>query len=439
MSMADGLVVRARSVEERPTNVPVTMELLNTITGAPWQPTSTLCDAQPLDVRTPDGQQEANPEVEEVPEKAPARVYISKTVLKKVGYSDRCKKCTAMNANDKQKTKNNHHTDECRERVEAAMMQDPKLKRSAVDAENRQNEWLAKQLEDRDEGSAPNPPGAAALGGERAESQREEPSGSGHADGEEDYWVLEETEVVRVHVKPRLTLFTPIGKGCPVEMTEVAEGRSTFVRFIESGEETLIIDNWTVEANSFKRLEGLWKGLTRFTRVETRPASAVSNAPPGPNGPSNMSRYRCRGGLPRAPEMGRPDTEAPLGRVGQDLVPRYDVAELYSPSRITRLAAKRGMRAGWNFDYQHEDPLTGRRYDFLKKADRVETKRLLEEEGVEVLTVSPPCTVFSNLQHMDPVGVTAVEWNEACRKLDHSVEICKSRWRWSEVSSSSIR
>ena len=26
-------------------------------------------------------------------------------------------------------------------------------------------------------------------------------------------------------------------------------------------------------------------------------------------------------------------------------------------SRITRLAAKRGMRAGWNFDYQHEDPL----------------------------------------------------------------------------------
>ena len=96
VSMADGLVVRARSVEERPTNVPVTMELLNTITGAPWQPTSTLCDAQPLDVRTPDGQQEANPQVEEVPEKAPARVYIPKTVLQKVGYSNRCKKCAAM-------------------------------------------------------------------------------------------------------------------------------------------------------------------------------------------------------------------------------------------------------------------------------------------------------------------------------------------------------
>ena len=57
--------------------------------------------------------------------------------------------------------------------------------------------------------------------------------------------------------------------------------------------------------------------------------------------------------------------------------------------------------------------------------DRNAGKRLLEEEGVEVLTVSPPCTVFSNLQHMNPVGVTAVEWNEACSKLDHSIEMCR--------------
>ena len=73
------------------------------------------------------------------------------------------------------------------------------------------------------------------------------------------------------------------------------------------------------------KLEGQWKGLTRFTRVK-----------PGEEGPSS-------GGL------GAIDEE----KIGAT---RYDVAELYSPSRITRLAAKRGMRAGWNFDYQHEDP-----------------------------------------------------------------------------------
>ena len=88
------------------------------------------------------------------------------------------------------------------------------------------------------------------------------------ADSDEDYWVLEETEVVRVHVKPRLALFTPTGTGCPVELTEISEGRSSFVQFIENGEETLIIGNWKMKGNAHMKLEGQWKGLTRFTRVK---------------------------------------------------------------------------------------------------------------------------------------------------------------------------
>ena len=49
----------------------------------------------------------------------------------------------------------------------------------------------------------------------------------------------------------------------------------------------------------------------------------------------------------------------------------------------------------------------------------------LEHDGVEVLTASPPCTVFSNLQNMNPVGVSAKEWAEGCRMLDHAVAMCR--------------
>ena len=83
------------------------------------------------------------------------------------------------------------------------------------------------------------------------------------------------------------------------------------------------------------------------------------------------------------------------------------------------------LRPGWSFDCRHEDPRTGKFYDLLKSKDRAEVKRLLVEDGVEVLTASPPCTVFSNLQAMNPVGVTAQEWADGCRMLDHAVSMCK--------------
>ena len=107
--------------------------------------------------------------------------------------------------------------------------------------------------------------------------------------------------------------------------------------------------------------------------------------------------------------------------------PFYDVGELYSLARITNFAKKWGLRPGWSFDYRHEDPLTGRIYDFLRSPDRTEANRMLTEDGADILTASPPCTVLSNLQNMNPVGVSEQEWTEGCQLLDHAVELCRSQ------------
>ena len=98
-------------------------------------------------MRTPDGQQEENPDVIEAPERPPYRVKCTKAILEKVGYTPRCKKCAAMRANDKAKTNNLHHTDECRTRVEAEMEKDPTMKKAVQSAEDRQNEWFATRIE----------------------------------------------------------------------------------------------------------------------------------------------------------------------------------------------------------------------------------------------------------------------------------------------------
>ena len=234
----------------------------------------------------------------------------------------------AMRIGDKSKTKNSHHTDECRTRVEEEMMKHESLRKMATNATERQNEWLAKRIEQEEMQKKRN-----------AEAATEE------------------------------ALEVPVEAGRPVERgSETKDG-----------------------------VDGLCVGRL----------GAVGNAGVG------SARF----------EIGA--VENPDYKNWSSQKAKYDLGELYSPVRMTRIAEKKGLRAGWSFDCHHVDPLTGRSCDFLKNADRTEAKRLLVEDEVEVLSASPPCTVFSNLQHMNQVDVSQKEWAEGCRMLDHAVEMCR--------------
>ena len=102
---------------------------------------------------------------------------------------------------------------------------------------------------------------------------------------------------------------------------------------------------------------------------------------------------------------------------------RFDVCEVFSPPRTTTRANATGFRGGWACDYRYEDPLTGRKYDLLTARDQKEVRRLLRRDCPELLTCSPPCTVFS--QANTTGKQTAREMAEAVEMIRFSLELCR--------------
>ena len=73
---------------------------------------------------------------------------------------------------------------------------------------------------------------------------------------------------------------------------------------------------------------------------------------------------------------------------------KYDLAELFSPPRMTEMTEAFGLKGGWSIDDKCTDPITGRTYDLRNKKDQNEVRRMVRRDKPLVLTVSPPCTLF---------------------------------------------
>ena len=83
-----------------------------------------------------------------------------------------------------------------------------------------------------------------------------------------------------------------------------------------------------------------------------------------------------------------------------------DIAEIYSPARLTARAAEFGLRPGFAVDLSETKP-SGGPWDLVQPEDRAELEKLQEEQDPLVLTGSPPCTPFTqlmafNLHRMNP-------------------------------------
>lgn len=73
---------------------------------------------------------------------------------------------------------------------------------------------------------------------------------------------------------------------------------------------------------------------------------------------------------------------------------QVQVSELYSPPRISKEAAKMGLKTGQSYDLA-----TG--WDLDKPGDRRKMWQSLKEEKPEVLIVCPPCTAFTVFQELN--------------------------------------
>ena len=74
---------------------------------------------------------------------------------------------------------------------------------------------------------------------------------------------------------------------------------------------------------------------------------------------------------------------------------KHHVSEIYSPPRITEMARKMGLEAGWALDLTEVDPDDNEPWDFSKKEKRDKAMRKLKQDESFMLIVSPMCGPFS--------------------------------------------
>ena len=106
-----------------------------------------------------------------------------------------------------------------------------------------------------------------------------------------------------------------------------------------------------------------------------------------------------------------------------------DVAEVYSPPRITEMARKLGMRPGWALDLTATDEDDGTHWDFSLEAKREKAKALVKQDRPTMLVMSPMCGPFSKLQEVfnypkkDPLEVEKL-LEAALIHLKFTIELC---------------
>lgn len=118
------------------------------------------------------------------------------------------------------------------------------------------------------------------------------------------------------------------------------------------------------------------------------------------------------------------------GKVNTPRSSQVDVAEVYSPPRVTAMAVKCGLKAGSALDLTTCDS-DGKRLDFSFKEMRERARRKLNEENLECIVVCPMYGPFSQLQNVNyfKIDVNEVEakLGSAVRHLIFAMEFC--RWQ----------
>ena len=79
---------------------------------------------------------------------------------------------------------------------------------------------------------------------------------------------------------------------------------------------------------------------------------------------------------------------------------KCDVAEVYSPPRITEMAKTMGLKDGWALDLTQVDPEDGRPWDFSDPGKQAKAKALLKSDEPLMLVACPMCDPFSQLNEV---------------------------------------
>ena len=112
---------------------------------------------------------------------------------------------------------------------------------------------------------------------------------------------------------------------------------------------------------------------------------------------------------------------------------RADVAEVYSPPRITEVAAKMGLQGGWALDLSTNDPDDGEPWDFTVPKKRAKVKKMLKEDKPFMLITCPMCGPFSSMSNFSYMNKTKNEvegiLSKAMEHLKFCMELCLMQYQ----------
>ena len=99
------------------------------------------------------------------------------------------------------------------------------------------------------------------------------------------------------------------------------------------------------------------------------------------------------------------------------------MAEIYSLPRMTKMAQRLGMRAGWALDLTETDPEDGQPWDFSVPAKQAKAKKMIDEDRPAMLILCPMCGPFSQLNEL--FNYPKLTKDEVKKKLEAGLEHLK--------------
>ena len=393
--------------------------------GVPWSPSGEKKDD--VVIEFPSGPVRAPPPArEELEEGLPRSTPITQRHLDKVGYTGTgCAKCRAMLLGDEVQPRG--HSAACRSRVYKALRDDPELRRDMERADERKESFQRRKqgLEEAGEESS----SSSSSGEEPTRTSRTRAGGSGeHHERGASAAVQDEMEL---------------------DQPDAGAQRNSQKRVRDRDQDA----DEQQRVQAYRQLDedegggGLGERLSpeppdQRRQVPDHATAAVgvagresgSSLDPAPGvvtGTENvdMEELPDRQGeppggwsVPVCPP--RPVRGPALGNVMESDGP-YDACEAFSQARTSARATQRGLRGGWSLDVNHRCPVTGRTWDLSDPVDQRKCKHLVHRTKPEVLTVSPPCTLFSILQNLSGGVKDPEALKKAIAMIDFAVELCE--------------
>lgn len=397
-------------------------ELIKALQGTPQQPDPNRPGiAIPIRINfDPPAEEEPIPVDADEKRRTIRRMRITSHLLHKYGYTEGCDGCRCRRAG---LGEHRGHTEACRDRIEARMEEDEEGRQMKEQSDERINRRIAEEMERADERKAAEEVRAGAAPGDSGEKMPDThaPLGEGVSMAGHAYPGGGDTGGLG-----------DIGEGAaePPPENEESKASDDAAGGVPAAPQRSTLDENSNERNHSDDWTSVPTPPPRRERSRSREKGNV--AKPREREATPPARWK-REPAPEddEPRVKRRKDEGPedmqLDLVQQLLRVSVDIAEMYSPPRVTAEARTFGLKVG-----EAMDLTTG--WDFSLEEHKDMALKYIEENKPKLIIGSPMCTMFSPLQRL--TGWTAEKqrrWREDRRHLQfmaqvYRIQAMQGRW-----------